>query len=169
MPAEAVTEEDAAKETGALPENAAAAARAVRDVMARTTAQQTRMAIPVQQDYFLPDDERREEGPASLPEDADIITDSGSDEDAEEVAEVNKGQDRAASGRAAGSSARQRGEDGTAGKKSSKAETNKRKRAPAPPAAGSGDDSDGYGEGGLSWEVVLQCIKVRWLVVGLAC
>ncbi|KAF5842967.1 NUC091 domain-containing protein [Dunaliella salina] len=60
-PTNAVTEEDAQREAGVVPETAAAAAREANKLLSAAGRQQARSEIPVQDGYFMPDDERKEE------------------------------------------------------------------------------------------------------------
>ena len=84
QPAEAVTEEDAKAAVDGDPEKAAAAARAMAAEAAAATAKQRRAAIPVQQGFFTPADEGRQEGEEeAAEEDADVIS-SGSEGEEEE-------------------------------------------------------------------------------------
>mmetsp|Transcript_35555 Transcript_35555/g.78915 ORF Transcript_35555/g.78915 Transcript_35555/m.78915 type:complete len:702 (+) Transcript_35555:106-2211(+) len=155
VPAEAVTEEDALAEAGARPENAAAAARAVRDALATAAAAQSRAAIPVQQDYFMPDDERKEEVDEEEAVDPDVISSAGEDEEEEDQQEGTSGSDSAEEEEEeeAGPSRRPALKQGD--KEAKKGRGTKR---PAPQEE-SDDESDGYGAGGLSWEAVLQSIQ----------
>lgn len=101
-------------------------------------------------DFFLPDDERREgddDGADATHDNADedVVSEDSSDEEDEEDAE---------------------GDDAADGKKGSSAgpssgAAGKRRRADGPAEEeDSGDESDGYGEGGLSWEaVVAACVE----------
>ncbi|GLC34322.1 Nuclear/nucleolar GTPase 2 [Pleodorina starrii] len=93
IPKELVTEEDAMKEAGAKPEAAAAAARAVREVLLSATAAQARSAIPVQQDYYMPEDERRvgEAVDAEAVDPDAISSESDGEDDGED--EASEGED----------------------------------------------------------------------------
>ncbi len=117
-----------------------AAAQAVRDTMKAATSLQTRMAIPVQQDYFMPDDlgVDAEVDPTAV--DADIVSDveDSEDDEAEEADEEP---------------AAKRSKRGGAGPSSDAA-------ALKPAKADDGSDSDGYGAKGLSWEAVLKSVQV---------
>ncbi|KAG2442233.1 hypothetical protein HYH02_009717 [Chlamydomonas schloesseri] len=201
VPRELVTEEDAAGEAGAKPEAAAAAARAVREVLLSATAAQARSAIPVQNDYFMPEDEQREGEPANdgeAPvEDPDVISDDEDDDDEDGGEEVGSGDEEEggpvvsddevaeeeedaakvakdarrggaraiakAAGKAAAAEAKAaKKADKGKGAKAKAAEGGKRKRGAAAEAEGAeddGNDSDGYGDGGLSWEAVLACVQ----------
>ncbi|KAG2434724.1 hypothetical protein HXX76_007614 [Chlamydomonas incerta] len=210
VPREMVTEEDAAAEAGAKPEVAAAAARAVREVLMSATAAQARSAIPVQNDYYMPEDEQREGEPANDGEvlaDPDVVSDSDdeegeedgseedgdsedgapvvSDDEAEEeqdaakvAKDARRGGARAiakAAGKAAAAEAKAAAAVAKAAKKADKgkggkaaatavAAAGKRKRGAAAAeeaeaAEDDGNDSDGYGDGGLSWEAVLACVQ----------
>jgi hypothetical protein len=143
MYAEGVTEEDAAAEAGARPESASAAARAMREAAAAALAAQRRGRIPIKEGYYMPNDEHAGEGEdgGSEPEGSDAGLGSGSEE--EDDAEDGAGsEDEEAS--ASGSEEVEEEEAGGGGAA----------------GAGSGDESDGYGEEGLSWEAVLQAVQV---------
>ncbi|KAG2491941.1 hypothetical protein HYH03_009674 [Edaphochlamys debaryana] len=196
VPRELVTEEDAAREAGAKPEAAAAAARAVREVLMSATAAQARSAIPVQSDYYMPEDERRAGEPEAneVPvEDPDVISSSededeegASSDDGEADVSGSEGEDDSDDGpvvseeeedeedAAAAAKATRRGGARAVAKAagtavaSAKKDAKNDKKAAAKPAAkrkrggdgeDSGDDSDGYGDGGLSWEAVLACMQ----------
>ncbi|EFJ47260.1 hypothetical protein VOLCADRAFT_81595 [Volvox carteri f. nagariensis] len=169
VPKELVTEEDAAKEAGAKPEAAAAAARAVRELLLGASAAQVKSAIPVQQDYYMPEDERCDgEIEVDTAVDPDAIS-SGSDEESEDddLASGGTSSDEDAS---EGSTGEDSGpcvsDDGnleaTEAVPSVAGKGSKRCRDQDPTAASvadDGDESDGYGDGGLSWEAVLACVQ----------
>eukprot|EP00197_Chlamydomonas_leiostraca_P015563 CAMPEP_0202868082 /NCGR_PEP_ID=MMETSP1391-20130828/10164_1 /ASSEMBLY_ACC=CAM_ASM_000867 /TAXON_ID=1034604 /ORGANISM="Chlamydomonas leiostraca, Strain SAG 11-49" /LENGTH=726 /DNA_ID=CAMNT_0049548195 /DNA_START=12 /DNA_END=2192 /DNA_ORIENTATION=+ len=174
VPAQAVTEEDALLEAGARPENAMEAARAAQDLLHEAITRQTKMAIPVQQDYFMPEDEKKgkDDVDADLKED-DLIS-SGTDDEAEEeggsdasVSSEDAGDDeeeeaapqtRSKSGTKASVSGRKAAAAAPVGKKGAKGRANKKKGGDDD-EEDSGDESDGYGAGGLSWEAVLAAVK----------
>lgn len=195
VPVNLVTEEDAAAETGAAPEAAAAAARAVRDIVLSAAAAQARCAIPVQADYFMPEDERKQEGEEDA--DEDLVTDAessaeGDDDDAESSgnAEDSAGDEpkdsddeevaakkaKRADARLPGGKAGFRGADVAISADSSapadqrvaagsRAKNGGKKAAAAVVAEDDGEVSDGYGEDGLSWEAVLAAMQVRGSVM----
>lgn len=185
----------------ALPHVVSAAARAASDLLHEALTRQTKMVIPVQQDYFMPEDERKDEnkGDEGLNED-DLISGSSDEEDEladDEGAVVVSGEDSDAlsddrSGDVAASEEEQ--EQDARHKPATKASIRKgaaplaaaasgvKGRQGASPAAkkrqagklkqgvqhgggDSGNESDGYGEGGLSWEAVLAAVKVSGPVV----
>ncbi|GLI67162.1 hypothetical protein VaNZ11_011375 [Volvox africanus] len=167
IPSELVTEEDAAKEAGAEPEAAAAAVRAVREVLVSATAAQARSAIPVLQDYYLPEDELRD---GSFKDDAavhpDVISSDGISED-----EESSGDPSDAS--SSGIEPLVSDEDGLSGdtcRDGARGAVKEVKLTAAPNSRtpndrkqkqhqDNGEDSDGYGDGGLSWEAVLVCMQ----------
>ncbi|GIL53473.1 hypothetical protein Vafri_9068 [Volvox africanus] len=170
IPSELVTEEDAVKEAGAKPEAAAAAARAVREVLLSATAVQARSAIPVLQDYYMPEDELLENeavDDSAMDPDA-ISSDDGDSEDGDS-------SDEDSSDGSSGSAPLVSDEVGVSGGKLSdgvreavkKAEnvtgaltfSSPKSRKQKQPTADDGEDSDGYGDGGLSWEAVLACMQ----------
>ncbi|KAG1675249.1 hypothetical protein FOA52_016280 [Chlamydomonas sp. UWO 241] len=151
VPSERVTEEDALGEDGAPPAQAQAAAVAAAEIMAKATRAQARGRIPVVAGFFNPED-AGEDGAGAVaegdePVDPDVVSGDGSDDEAgasggedraeesgsgDEGAEVEQAAagGRVAAGAAAGTSAPAGGDESDAG-------------------------SDGYGDGGLSWEAVL--------------
>jgi hypothetical protein len=143
------------KEAGANPENAAAAARAARELLSAATALQSRTRISVQQNYFLPEDERRE-GEASGEEggDEDVISQDEDGDDEGEEQSGNEGVDSEADAQTASGSGSDKEEEEGGGSES-------------------GDDSDGYGDDGLSWEAVLAAVQPvsfgSRIMVGLGC
>lgn len=143
-----VTEEDAKAEAGANPVQAAAAARAVARLAQEALAEQRRTAIPVQRDYFLPGDERLagDDEPVAYQQDDAVDHDAVSDDDDEEEEDDNDNSG------GEGSAGSQDGDDASGSSGSGDGD------------GGDGDESDesdGYGEGGLSWEAVLQALQVR--------
>ncbi|KAL6757853.1 NUC091 domain-containing protein [Haematococcus lacustris] len=158
VPAGAVTEEDAVQEAGARPEEAAAAARAAQELLSSALALQSRTRIPVQKNYFMPEDEQLE---GSL-EDEGCVEDEVLDSDAENQSCSDEVSEHSS-------------EDGTEGQQQQEQlqqqkrqmqqqplaqKRSKTKQAAAQRAAeDSGNDSDGYGQGGLSWEAVLSTVK----------
>jgi hypothetical protein len=181
---------------------ARAAARAVREVLLSATAAQARAAIPVQPDYYMPEDERRagEVFVEDVNADPDLISSDGVDEEEAEGADDSsvdtddegesdsegRGDDASSSddggepvlsededddvdevarrARKGGARAIAK-EDGkkaaAAADSSKKAGKRKRQLAAAAPKQDDGEDSDGYGDGGLSWEAVLAVMQVR--------
>ncbi len=131
-----------------------AAARAVREVILSATAAQARSAIPVQPDYFMPEDVGAAADDEADGEDPDAVSLSGSEDDDEEGDGVESSSGEEGSGEDEAAEALRRS-GGAAG--------------PAAAAEDDGEDSDGYGDGGLSWEAVLACVQVRWAGCGLAC
>jgi nuclear GTP-binding protein len=170
----AVTEDDAAAEAGARPENAAAAAAALRDAAATALRRQRRGAIPIKEGYYLPDDEKGTVGEGgdvqqgsedAISEDEvsqDLSDGSGSDEDAAD----SGSEDAAAESSEEDPGSSSGGEDDAAAAAEEQPQQRQRKRArkadaAAAAAVDSGDESDGYGDAGLSWEAVLQAVQVR--------
>ncbi|PNH08829.1 Nucleolar GTP-binding protein 2 [Tetrabaena socialis] len=180
VPREMVTEEDAAKEAGVKPEVAAAAARAVREVLMNATAAQARAAIPVQADYFMPEDERRAGEADEAAADPDLISSDSEDDEDEEGAAGEEGpvvsEDETGDAEEAAGQLLRRGGARAVAKAAGKAEATaaaaaaaeakkkggKRRLDDAAAAAAGeadGNDSDGYGDEGLSWEAVLACVQ----------
>jgi nuclear GTP-binding protein len=178
---EAVTADDAAGEAGARPEDAAAAAEALRSAAALALRRQRRGAIPIKEGYFLPDDEQEEGGDAAAAESddlgsEDIISEDG-DSDDEDDSSNEQGEDSAAgtddgseddAGNASDAPASSSGDDEQAAAVQQPQQPGRKRRrqgeaaaAAAAAAADSGDESDGYGDAGLSWEAVLQAVQVR--------
>ena len=153
-PAEAVTEEDAKREAGAGPEQAAAAARAVKEAMAAATAAQALGSIPMQKGYFMPQDEGLEgAGADEEVADVDLISEEEEEEEdqeedeeeEEEMEEMEPPPKRRAVEKKSKSSVKSRSAPS--------------KPSPAAPAdEDSDDDSAGYGAGGLSWEAVMSAM-----------
>ncbi|GFR50420.1 hypothetical protein Agub_g12637 [Astrephomene gubernaculifera] len=165
VPRELVTEEDAAKEAGAKPEVAAAAARAVREVLLSATAAQARSAIPVMQDYYMPEDERRDSEPVDCADPDAISSGEGEEESDDESQEPDEDEEGGSSDEEEASSEpvvsdgeEEEEEDARAAAGPAKAKGGKRKRSAAAEEE-DGNDSDGYGDGGLSWEAVLACMQ----------
>ncbi|GAX81235.1 hypothetical protein CEUSTIGMA_g8667.t1 [Chlamydomonas eustigma] len=166
-PAEAVTEEDATREAGANPEDAAAAARAVREALAAATRAQTKLAIPMQQNYFMPEDELREgEDLERGEEEVELVSSDEEDQEVlgkEEETEVSQGGEEEITDEEvenADPSGRSRnvGDGKRVGaKKRGLAVASKAKVAVDKDE--SDDDSAGYGPGGLSWEAVLSAVQ----------
>lgn len=151
QPAEAVTEEDAKAAVDGDPEKAAAAARAMAAEAAAATAKQRRAAIPVQQGFFTPADEGRQEGEEeAAEEDADVIS-SGSEGEEEEDDEE------------AGSSGSDGAEDDDdeegGGGSGSGSEDGSGSDDEAPSGSGSDDEDAGYDDQDLSWEAVMQAMQ----------
>eukprot|EP00775_Hariotina_reticulata_P005449 gene5449-5682_t len=172
MFAEAVTAEDAAAEAGARPENAAAAAEALREAAAAVLRKQRRSSIPIKEGYFLPDDEAGGAGAAAAAGDDDVSDDlvSVSEADSEEEEDASQGgpggqsqplhqeweeQDGADSLSSDGPSDGCAGDEGISDDQTDSGQQQEAGQA----AADSGDESDGYGEAGLSWEAVLQAVQ----------
>lgn len=170
---------------------------------------QARSAIPVQADYYAPEDERAEEQPqhGSFEDPDDVSLSEDDDEEADGDDEAgSSGGEGDASGSASAEDDEEDEDGGRGGAGAAAAGTSGRvKRAPknqrrimqaflareleagdgqgdsaAAPAGqpaqqqrqakgkrkaaaepDDGEDSDGYGDGGLSWEAVLACVKVR--------
>jgi hypothetical protein len=146
---EGVTEEDAAAEAGARPETAAAAARAMREAAAAALQAQRRGRMPIKEGYYLPGDEQAEEGGEEGGSEEGFGASEEEDED-EEPGSGAGAEEGSSSGEEAGGSSgseeeEEAEEDGGEGR------------------SGSGDESDGYGEEGLSWEAVLQAVQVGGL------
>ena len=143
---EAVTEEDALGEAGAQPEQARAAARAVQEAAVTVLKRQQRGAIPVKEGYYLPDDLQQEDGEEGLSEGADeegeSVEEGDEEEEGEQGASSSGEEEQQQSGEAGGS------DDDEA-------------------SSSSGDESDGYGEAGLSFEAILQTVQVSQGVVGV--
>eukprot|EP00878_Enallax_costatus_P006471 GHUV01006783.1.p1 GENE.GHUV01006783.1~~GHUV01006783.1.p1 ORF type:complete len:632 (+),score=243.18 GHUV01006783.1:348-2243(+) len=166
----AVTAEDAAAEAGAKPENAAAAAQALRDAAAAVLRKQRHSSIPTKEDYYLPDDEQGCGGDAISDEvqhsrddsEADSASSSSCDSDAEE-SEQSDSDDRSDDQQQQSDSDAAESDDpaaaATAAEGSADHRRQKQQRVAADAAAAdSGDESDGYGEAGLSWEAVMQAV-----------
>jgi len=156
MYAEGVTEEDALLEAGARAENASAAARAMREAAAAALRSQRRGRIPIKEGYYLPGDERAgDEGAGD--EEAAADEDEISQEESDGAEEVSGSED---------------GFEGEEGDSSGSGGDDDDAEEEEGAGGRSGDESDGYGEAGLSWEAVLQAVQVRlfagsWSVVGV--
>ncbi|GIM05189.1 hypothetical protein Vretimale_9632 [Volvox reticuliferus] len=170
VPSEMVTEEDAMKEAGAKPEAAAAAARAVREVLLGATAAQARSAIPVLQDYYMPEDERLDgavEDDLALDSDAVSSDEHDEDENSEDnTLEGSSGSEPELSEEDSEPGDVRRGGAREVAKELDKAAaltTRNRIGGKEKPVVhkDDGEDSDGYGDGGLSWEAVLACVQGR--------
>lgn len=145
-----------------------AAARAVREVLISATALQARSAIPVKQDYYMPEDERRA-GDADVDVPALDLDAISSHSDKGETDEDDMSEDDSSaggSGPVSKEDAKHRCEPPSIGQgafpkalPSSGPKDSKRKRCDTD-VQNEGHDSDGYGDGGLSWEAVLACVQV---------
>lgn len=133
-----------------------AAARAARELLSAATTKQTRTRLPVQQNFFTPEDEGVQ-GPQEMDQDV-ISEEGGSSSEGEDSSEGREGIER---------------EEAAQGGKEQRV-LGKRKR----PAAGKVEESEedaGYGAGGLSWEAVLSavtqvCLHVPlWLNIVMRC
>ncbi len=168
-PAEAVTEQDAMGEAGARPEEAAAAARAARELLSSATALQARSRIPVLPHFFSPEDEGVATGDEEEEPQPTESEEEGEEEDGGE-GEENEDDDEEVVLGSSGSD----DEDGEESEEEEEAPPRKRaKAARGAPAKGgkrgrqqqqeeeSDDDSAGYGQGGLSWEAVMAAVQVR--------
>uniref|UniRef100_A0A383VJE8 Nuclear/nucleolar GTPase 2 n=1 Tax=Tetradesmus obliquus TaxID=3088 RepID=A0A383VJE8_TETOB len=164
MFAAAVTEDDAAAEAGARPENAAAAAQALRDAAAAALRKQRHSAIPTKEDYYMPGEER---GDGKGGSDEEIEQGSSSEDDSDSEAaeggsEVESEDEQQQDGDGEPGSEAGSSEDeaaAAAGKHKGQQQRGKKQAAAAAAADDSGDDSDGYGEAGLSWEAVLEAVQ----------
>ncbi|GAB4818770.1 hypothetical protein N2152v2_005816 [Parachlorella kessleri] len=163
LPSEAVTEEDAAGDLEGNPEKAAAAARALAEDAAAAAAKQRRSAIPVQQGFFSHEDEgsgeeQQEggEGGGSGP-----AGEGGSSDSEEEGGGAGQpGQEGGSGEDAAGSSdTEEEDEDGLPEIDSGGSDEDDGAGPASDDEAGSGDESDGYGDEGLSWEAVMASIQ----------
>ncbi|KAK9809113.1 hypothetical protein WJX72_009508 [[Myrmecia] bisecta] len=160
VPSEAVTAEDTAHEAAGLPGQAIAAAEAVVSNVLGAAARQRKQAIPVQQDYFIPEDERGDGEAASDFEDvdgSDVVSDVDSEAEAEEDEEDEDVEAEAVSGSEASEAEEDAFEEEAAEPRGRK----RRQSAASQPAADDDDgaESDGYGDAGLSWEAVMQSIQ----------
>lgn len=157
--AEAVTEEDAMGEAGARPENAAAAARALRDAAAAVLSKQAHGVLPIKEGYYLPDDEHAEE------DDVDAEAVSTSIADGEDESGSLDGDDDGDGGddAAAAPAEHVSGDDVSSSEGEDRVLSHG--QAGSSSDGDSGDESDGYGEAGLSWEAVLQAVQVSGIAV----
>lgn len=130
--AAAVTEEQAAGEAGASAAAAAAGARAVRASAAAALKHQARGSIPTRAGFFSPEEEALGGGGEGAEDD------EGGSESAEDS------EDGGGSGDGEGD------------------EGNKQQQDGEDDDDGDGEDSDGYGDGGLSWEAVMQSVQVSF-------
>ncbi|KAL4452383.1 hypothetical protein ABPG75_008045 [Micractinium tetrahymenae] len=151
LPAEAVTEEDAKAAVDGDPEKAAAAARAMAAEAAAATAKQRRAAIPVQQDFFTPADEGRQEGEEEGEEDEDVIS-SGSEGEEED----SEGEDEEDGG--SGSDDDEDDEEGGSGS-GSEGEGGSDEEGPSGSGSDDEDEDAGYDDQDLSWEAVMQAMQ----------
>jgi nuclear GTP-binding protein len=135
---EAVTEEDALGEAGAQPEQARAAAKAVQEAAVSVLKQQRRGAIPIKEGFYLPEDLQQE--------DEQALSEGGEGLDEEEEEEQQQ-QGASSSG--------EEGED------SENEEEQREEAGGSDDGSSSGEESDGYGEAGLSFEALLQTVLVR--------
>ncbi|KAF6258820.1 NUC091 domain-containing protein [Scenedesmus sp. NREL 46B-D3] len=160
MFAEAVTEDDAAAEAGARPESAAAAAQALRDAAAAALRKQRHSAIPTKEGYYMPADEQ---GDGQGGSDDEFEQGSSSDEDSD--SEAREGKSEVQSEDQDEQQLQQQGSDGEPGSEvgssddEAAAAQRKGKQQAAAAEVDSGDESDGYGEAGLSWEAVLEAVQ----------
>jgi nuclear GTP-binding protein len=169
MFAEAVSAEDAVGEACAVPENAAAAAEALRTAAAMALRRQRRAVIPIREGFYTPADEAGVSNDGGSSSDGD--SGSGSDDGGSSDNEDGSGSDNSGGGSESnGDSDHDSGDDdepAAAGNTdANKGRSNGRVQAPTGAAAGpatvpdSGDESDGYGTAGLSWEAVLAAVQV---------
>uniref|UniRef100_A0A7S3R4D1 Nuclear/nucleolar GTPase 2 n=2 Tax=Dunaliella tertiolecta TaxID=3047 RepID=A0A7S3R4D1_DUNTE len=183
-PSHAVTEEDAQGEAGVEPETAAAAAREANKLLSAAGRQQARGEIPVQDGYFMPDDERKEEqgaaGDGSEP-DLEGSSNSGSEDEEGSQGQSSSSEGESEGEQGAGTSGASEDSDGDEQEGQRQGSRGRRRQQKAGKAGGvpagqkasgsgrkansdkeeDGDDDDdaGYGAGGLSWEAVLQCMQ----------
>jgi len=171
---EAVTAEDAAAEAGARPENAAAAAQALRDAAAAVLHKQRRSTIPIREGYYLPDDEAGDPSAAAAAgSDAvsdDLVSGSEEEDDSQSEQEQQESDDQEGAG-CQSSDAPSGSSAGGEGANDSQADSPQRLEGTAAhnaqAAADSGDESDGYGEAGLTWEAVLQAVQVSQIMMAV--
>jgi hypothetical protein len=169
----AVTEDDAAAEAGARPENAAAAAQALRDAAAAALRKQRHSAIPTKEGYYMPDDEQGdgqggsddeiEQGSSSSDDGSDSEAGEGESEEVQSDDQDDQQQQQQQDSDDEPASEGGLSDDAAAaggGKQKQQQQRRGKKQAAAAAADDSGDDSDGYGEAGLSWEAVLQAVQV---------
>lgn len=167
-----------------LPPTLPTAAKAVRETLAAAAKAQTRLAIPMQQGFFMPEDERREGEDEERGAEEDIVSEE-EDEDGGEVSdpEVSSSEGEEGSGDfdnevgrgAEGAGEEEDEEAGPSGRgakrpaapsrgaKAGAASTKRAKKAAVAAVAHIADDDDddtGYGAEGLSWEAVLGAIQV---------
>ena len=149
----------------------------MRETLAAAARAQTRLAIPMQQGFFMPEDERRAGEDEERCAEEDVIS-SGAEEEEEgdegSDPEVSSGAEEEEEGGEAGGSDDDDDDDeapkaGPSGRKlpggagrpgKATAGRGTKRAAAAAPAADEDDDDTGYGAGGLSWEAVLGAIQV---------